>query len=85
MTQVTVSADMENNAEVWWENFREEFPKLQETDPELWHLCKVLEAEATLVLGDPQLIRRFFNFAESIPGYFDGPAHAPTALHVLGE
>jgi len=84
VSQVTYAADDENNADVWWTEFRTRyvyFPR----DSELSKACQELDKNGSVTLHDPQLIERFDAFVTGLPGWEDGPTYAPTALISTAE
>ena len=62
---VTITADMENNAEAFWDNFRIEFPDL----------AMLLGAGNTMTID-----RKKWEKIKSISGFCDGPDHAREAI-----
>lgn len=81
MSSVTVSVDMENNAEVFWDWLRSWMTdEHRRQDPEVYQLLSTLIDTGSVEITDPEAIQRFSNLVESMPGYSDGPEHARTAL-----
>jgi len=60
----TVTADMENNAEIWWSACRSQFPTIAEQ----------LES-GSVEIDDSELAA-----LKALPGFSSGPAHAREAL-----
>ena len=63
-TQVTVRADDENNASEFWSELDLAFPEIAKT---------LRKDQVTIDVETWEKIR-------SLPGFFVGPSHAPTAL-----
>ena len=81
-TSVTVRVDYENNTEAWWDAFRAALPGLQDSDPELYSLCLVLDRGNEIEITDPAAIERFDRFVTGLPGWADedAPEYAQNPL-----
>jgi sulfur relay (sulfurtransferase) DsrC/TusE family protein len=67
---VTVRADYENNAELFWDTVREKHPAI----------AKKLKADTDVVLTEEE-----WEIVQAVEGFEDGPSYAPTALIEVQE
>lgn len=77
MKTLEVKVDHENNAEAFWEGFRESVKSIK--DPALLAAFQAVEKTGFAEMSGPACVR-FEEWVESIQGYDAGPHHAPTAL-----
>jgi hypothetical protein len=80
-----ISLDEENQQERWWHSFQGAYHRLRRSEPELWSVCHIFHRHAERVLVSPRLGERFQRFAESLPGWTDGPTFAPNPLLIGNE
>lgn len=81
-----ISVDYENNAEIWWDAAREDQAH-HAIPPTIASLVKpLLEVGGvdSITVSDAEAARIVL-WAKSLPGWSDGPDHAPTALTVSDE
>ena len=69
-TYIAVRVDDENNAETWWTALREQFPDF----------ARSLARNGAAVIDAP-----LWDELAALPGFEDGPEHAPTALIDCGS
>lgn len=62
---IGIKVDAENNAEAWWEAVREAYPSI---------------AQALTDHGHAVVAVDIWDQLAALPGFEDGPEHAPTAL-----
>ena len=75
-------ADEENNAETWWEALRSTDPG----DPTLRGLRSALLDEGTVeVPFNDSIARGFEDYLTGLPGWNDGPEHAPNPLLMIED
>lgn len=73
-----VCADMENNADTWWEAARGSVSS-----------CPKFAREFIMGTSDhaetekSNALKRFYQWCQSLPGWNDGPAHAPRPILVF--
>ena len=87
-TQIRIAVDQENNAETWWDAARNALKagRNAERHTPAWTfaralpascepvVCQLLVSEAIVTTQDAAAFRAW---AETLPGWSDGPEHAP--------
>ncbi len=71
---LTIRADYENNAETWWDAARAASRTDDSEGAQVFRRLDTNPDEGVSVLADE--LRAFESWAEALPGYDDGPAHA---------
>ncbi len=76
MNQMKITIDYENNAETWWDALREYFDTGMVPTDLNDIVNSLLNYSISSIKVSEDLARKFENWAETLPGYYDGPSHA---------
>jgi len=78
-TSVTARVDFENNAEKFWDAFRDQVATL-DRDSELATNCREILKRDEVELLDADAIQQFDDFVTGLPGWDNGPEHAKNPI-----
>lgn len=76
--RTTIKVDEENNAETWWDAARAATTRVfLADDVDANDLADLIDGDTNTIMLSAEDAAAFRAWAETLPGWSDGPAHAP--------